>query len=101
MIGRERVGKEDGFMKGIGRRRIDCVGRKNDQDEDERVYPGMFERDLFPFPQKGTCFPSLRIWPECFFMCLGFRSISEPAYCSMREGPGLTAAAAEAGDGAR
>ncbi len=101
MIGRESVGKEDGFMKGIGRRRIDCVDRKNDQDEDERVYPGMFERDLFPFPQKGTCFPSLRIWPERFFVCLGFRSISGPAYCSMREGPGLTAAAAEAGDGAR
>lgn len=73
MVGRESVGKKDGFMKGIRRGRIDSVGRKNNQDEDERVDPSMFEGDLFPLPQKGACFPSLRMWPERFFACLGSR----------------------------
>jgi hypothetical protein len=49
-------------MNRIGFGRVDGVGRKDNQDKDQRVDPGVFERELFPFSQEGTCFPALRMW---------------------------------------
>jgi hypothetical protein len=49
-------------MNGVGLGRVNCVGRKDDQNKDQRVYPCVFERGLFPFSQEGACFPALRMW---------------------------------------
>jgi hypothetical protein len=43
------IGKEDGFMDGVGFCRVDGIGREDYEDENERVYPGVFEGDLLPF----------------------------------------------------
>jgi hypothetical protein len=58
----EFIGKEDGFMDGVGFCRVDGIGREDDEDENERVYPGVFEGDLLPFPQERACFPPFRVW---------------------------------------
>jgi hypothetical protein len=49
VVWRESVGEEDSLVNGVGLRRVDCVGRKDNQDEDEWIYPGVFEGDLLPF----------------------------------------------------
>jgi hypothetical protein len=58
----EFIGKEDGFMDGVGFCRVDGIGREDYEDENERVYPSVFEGDLLPFSQKRTCFPPFRVW---------------------------------------
>jgi hypothetical protein len=43
MVWWEGVGEKDSFMNRIGFGRVDCVGGKDNQDKDQRVYPGVFE----------------------------------------------------------
>ena len=59
---RQGVGEEKRFVNGIGFGRVDGVGREDNQDEDERIDPGVFEGDLFPFAQERACFPPFRVW---------------------------------------
>ena len=37
------VGEKDGPVNGIGFGRVNGIGGEDNQDEDERIYPGMFE----------------------------------------------------------
>jgi hypothetical protein len=62
VVWRELVGKEDGFVDGVGFGRVDGIGREDDEDENERVDPGVFEGDLLPFSQKRTCLSPFRVW---------------------------------------
>lgn len=57
-------------MEGVGRARIEGVGREDDNYEDQRVEPGVSEGKGFPSSEQTLCFSPLGEGPE-WFLSLG------------------------------
>ena len=58
VVGRKRVGEEDGAVEGIGRIRSEGVGREHGEEDDERVDPCVSEGEVFPSAKETANFPS-------------------------------------------
>lgn len=55
------IGQEDGIMHWIGRREVDGIQRKQNDQDKQRQKPGMFQTSIFEATKRGAVFAAFHI----------------------------------------